>query len=559
MIHCVQGVSRSCTFAIAYLIWCYGISYSESYDIIRQARPIASPNTGFICQLLEWEKYRLFGLHQLKYRTNLITQSDDASKEKIDFINERRVKDEKNTDENLFEDEEKNFLREDTILGHRVNHHGRDDWQRIYSAKILRSSVDRSLSPLRKSLMDSESCYIIEVISIFYNVLDCNNDKGSDKGDPGSIHHMDRVLYIWIGKDANKEAISACKRHAKLILELEGRKAVVGYTLSPLCLQENDPKDEVYLNENIFGSKYNLHHFNDCHDKLKDSQHGNNEDECNTKDTVSKKKERIDQNSIINIEHDHPFRNDNNASSLSSDSCIIKGLETLHIDSKRDHKNLQALNLTETPRNLEQRSTSQFYADDFHQTTDVNIYSKVPFSSRGRIESIETRTKDSNTNSNEVSATINSGKDEDIDRESFVNSYENVKVEVYRIVNTDILRKEEMKKKGDNIIREIEWEKLGVYDDDDLEDDSVLFVYANNINLFSESSLWVGKDYCTYDTLDVPMDSVPRFHGINFDIAPVIESFKDNFDKKFNLHEFTNVIRAGEETDRFWSLFEAGY
>ena len=55
-VHCHQGVSRSCTFVIAYLICHLKLSYDEAFAKVQEARPICNPNTGFICQLLDFDR-----------------------------------------------------------------------------------------------------------------------------------------------------------------------------------------------------------------------------------------------------------------------------------------------------------------------------------------------------------------------------------------------------------------------------------------------------------------------------------------------------------------------
>eukprot|EP00930_Biecheleria_cincta_P056269 TRINITY_DN42418_c0_g1_i1.p1 TRINITY_DN42418_c0_g1~~TRINITY_DN42418_c0_g1_i1.p1 ORF type:complete len:782 (-),score=95.94 TRINITY_DN42418_c0_g1_i1:111-2456(-) len=56
LVHCREGVSRSATFIIAYLMWRLNLSFEAAHDHIRQARPICNPNTGFTCQLLQLAK-----------------------------------------------------------------------------------------------------------------------------------------------------------------------------------------------------------------------------------------------------------------------------------------------------------------------------------------------------------------------------------------------------------------------------------------------------------------------------------------------------------------------
>merc|ERR1711998_576317 len=55
-VHCHQGVSRSCTCVIAYLMARTQLSYEQAFAKTQQARPICNPNTGFICQLLDFQR-----------------------------------------------------------------------------------------------------------------------------------------------------------------------------------------------------------------------------------------------------------------------------------------------------------------------------------------------------------------------------------------------------------------------------------------------------------------------------------------------------------------------
>lgn len=56
LVHCREGVSRSATIVIAYLMWRYSLSFEAAHERIRQNRPICNPNTGFTCQLLQLAK-----------------------------------------------------------------------------------------------------------------------------------------------------------------------------------------------------------------------------------------------------------------------------------------------------------------------------------------------------------------------------------------------------------------------------------------------------------------------------------------------------------------------
>jgi hypothetical protein len=71
LIHCSQGVSRSCSFAIAWLMYRANVSFSQAISIVRNKRSVCEPNLGFICALMEWEKRHsaVKHLHALMYRT----------------------------------------------------------------------------------------------------------------------------------------------------------------------------------------------------------------------------------------------------------------------------------------------------------------------------------------------------------------------------------------------------------------------------------------------------------------------------------------------------------
>ena len=55
-VHCCQGVSRSTSLVIAYLMWREGQSFDDAFQYVKEARGIADPNMGFACQLLQCQK-----------------------------------------------------------------------------------------------------------------------------------------------------------------------------------------------------------------------------------------------------------------------------------------------------------------------------------------------------------------------------------------------------------------------------------------------------------------------------------------------------------------------
>jgi hypothetical protein len=56
LVHCTAGVSRSASIVIAYLMWKEGLSFDQAYADVQRARPMISPNVGFVEQLRKFEE-----------------------------------------------------------------------------------------------------------------------------------------------------------------------------------------------------------------------------------------------------------------------------------------------------------------------------------------------------------------------------------------------------------------------------------------------------------------------------------------------------------------------
>ena len=61
-VHCQQGVSRSSSFLILYLMWKEQRRFQEVHEMVKSIRKTSNPNAGFMCQLLNWWKYHTTGI-----------------------------------------------------------------------------------------------------------------------------------------------------------------------------------------------------------------------------------------------------------------------------------------------------------------------------------------------------------------------------------------------------------------------------------------------------------------------------------------------------------------
>jgi protein-tyrosine phosphatase len=58
LFHCYTGISRSATFAIAYLCYINNISIDNAFSIVKSKRKFIQPNKSFMKALLKFEKFK---------------------------------------------------------------------------------------------------------------------------------------------------------------------------------------------------------------------------------------------------------------------------------------------------------------------------------------------------------------------------------------------------------------------------------------------------------------------------------------------------------------------
>jgi len=69
LVHCLEGVSRSVTLAVAYIMTVTNLNWQEALKVVRAERCIARPNKGFLKQLEEFQTIRLnVERYRLKYQ-----------------------------------------------------------------------------------------------------------------------------------------------------------------------------------------------------------------------------------------------------------------------------------------------------------------------------------------------------------------------------------------------------------------------------------------------------------------------------------------------------------
>uniref|UniRef100_A0A914QEJ3 Protein-tyrosine-phosphatase n=1 Tax=Panagrolaimus davidi TaxID=227884 RepID=A0A914QEJ3_9BILA len=91
LVHCVQGVSRSASLCIVYLMKYEGMSLRKAYQHVKKVRPIIAPNIGFWKQMIEYET-QIYGkstvtIERTKHKFHYCIKFDDkTSFKQLGFI-----------------------------------------------------------------------------------------------------------------------------------------------------------------------------------------------------------------------------------------------------------------------------------------------------------------------------------------------------------------------------------------------------------------------------------------------------------------------------------------
>jgi predicted protein tyrosine phosphatase len=190
LIHCWQGVSRSVSFVVAYLMWKNNLNFENAKNTVRKVRNVARPNMGFQCQLMEWRRLR---------------------NETYDKLNSRLYA----------------LLFDNNISGIASN---------ILPHLCLKENSSQPCLPHIKHL-DQRGCFLLLT-------------KGQEL-EKEEEHQQQACLYVWKGSECNSQIVKKLQEHiyniCKTFMENE-----VGATNAKLIYIRN--KDDATGEESLFGN-----------------------------------------------------------------------------------------------------------------------------------------------------------------------------------------------------------------------------------------------------------------------------------------------------------------
>lgn len=79
LVHCAQGISRSATLVIMYLMRTNDLTYEQALELVQKHRDVVQPNAGFVAQLKEFEISRF----SFRRSHTIISNRDDTTRRSL--------------------------------------------------------------------------------------------------------------------------------------------------------------------------------------------------------------------------------------------------------------------------------------------------------------------------------------------------------------------------------------------------------------------------------------------------------------------------------------------
>ena len=197
LVHCTQGVSRSVSFCVAYVMYItQDFDYERQYRDLKSMRGIANPNIGFVCQLLQWGK-RMSNISQslLSKREHIASKFGSST----NHISENDPKTIPNARCNSYE-----ALR---IM--RMAPHSRHDPSNIVAKIVLQKAISTTSTDTEGNSSDSRKlCFDSEILDsrfvFIIQVLDQSKYEQIDEQRclPQNVQRSQN--YVWVGKCSNE-------------------------------------------------------------------------------------------------------------------------------------------------------------------------------------------------------------------------------------------------------------------------------------------------------------------------------------------------------------------
>ena len=220
LVHCEKGVSRSCSFVIAYLIWSTTMRFQEAFQFVKARRGICNPNAAFSCQLIEFDELvnQQVVMHGSPRQSLRVSGGAGAAMGVGQSVG-TPMRFSRSLDQNSNE-------VPTNVLFYRCALHSRRD-PTTPALKLCRYKHNRLLVYPALDLFDSEGTYVISPYlncelgassrsrdSVSVSVDSAAAEAGSDTGKWGNI--FSRRVYLWQGKFSDDRVVAVALRLAQL-------------------------------------------------------------------------------------------------------------------------------------------------------------------------------------------------------------------------------------------------------------------------------------------------------------------------------------------------------